>query len=121
MDLQTARRKWFAHGTVGVLLVGAGISVLFDAAYRRLSESVVEIWVAEGTLGFVLFMAGLSFFGSAVRYMVHMDRMMEYADRRARRHMKDRRRESRKLRLETDDAEIQVRSRKGHGPVPLEA
>lgn len=95
--------------------------MLFDAAYRRLSESVVEIWVAEGTLGFVLFMAGLSFFGSAVRYMVHMDRMMEYADRRARRHMKDRRRESRKLRLETDDAEIRVRSRKGHGPVPLEA
>ena len=95
--------------------------MLFDAAYRRLSESVVEIWVAEGTLGFVLFMAGLSFFGSAIRYMVHMDRMVEYADRKARRKTKQRRSDSRKLRLETDDADIRVRSRKGHGPVPLEA
>lgn len=65
-------------------MMGAGMSVIFDAAFRRFSEEIQEIWVAEGTLGFILFMAGFGFFGSSIRYMVHMDRIVEYSDRKAR-------------------------------------
>ena len=84
MELDIARKKWFRHGTIGTLMLGSGISVLFDAAYQRLSESVQEIWIAEGTFGFILFMAGMAFYGSAIRYMIHMDRIVEYSEKRAR-------------------------------------
>ncbi len=84
MNRETVRKQWLIHGTAGFLLVGAGVSVICDAAIRRLSESHWELWFGEGTVGLVLLMSGLAFFGSAVRYMVHMDRIAEYSDRRAR-------------------------------------
>ena len=84
MNQETARKRWWSHGTTGFLLLGAGLAVTLDAAVRRVSESQWEIWVGEGTLGLVLFMTGMAFFGSAVRYLVHMDRIAEYSERRAR-------------------------------------
>lgn len=84
MNLDTARKRWMTQGMVSFLLLGAGLSVVFDAAYRRIAEAHWEIWTAEGTLGLLLLMTGLAFFGSSVRYLVHMDRIAEYSDRRAR-------------------------------------
>ena len=85
MELQTARKRWSIQGTTGVLLIGGGLTIIVDAAYRRFSEEIAEIWWVEGTIGLVLFMTGLAFFGSAVRYLVHMDRIAEYSERKARR------------------------------------
>lgn len=84
MTLDTARKKWFAHGTTSFVLFGTGISVIFDAAFRRVVEVQWEIWVVEGLVGLMMMMVGLAFFGSSVRYMVHMDRINEYFDRKAR-------------------------------------
>ena len=103
MTLDTARKNWMAHGTVAFLLIGFGVSVIFDAAYRRMAESQWEIWVVEGTTGLILMMMGLAFFGSAVRYMVHIDRMHEYADRKARG----------RARKEREQTELQMRKTDG--------
>ena len=84
MKLEQARRRWWSHGTASFLLFGAGVSVIFDAAFRRMAEAHWEIWVIEGTIGLGLMMTGLAYFGSAVRYLVHMDRIAEHSDRRAR-------------------------------------
>lgn len=84
MNLDTARKRWMTQGTISFLLFGTGLSVVFDAAYRRIAETHWEIWAAEGTLGLILLMTGLAYFGSSVRYLVHMDRIAEYSDRRAR-------------------------------------
>jgi len=99
MTLETARKKWFAQGTVAFLLFGMGISVIFDAAFRRMTEAHWEIWVVEGTVGLCMMMVGLAFFGSAVRYMVHMDRIHEYSDRKARS----------RARQEREQTELQMR------------
>ena len=48
-----------------------------------MAEAHWEIWVVEGTAGLILTMAGLAYFGSAVRYLVHIDRINEYVDRKA--------------------------------------
>jgi len=84
MTLDTARKRWFSQGTTALLLIGAGLSAMFDAAFRRVSEAHWEIWAVEGPIGLIMTMIGLVFFGSAVRYLVHMDRIREYVDRRAR-------------------------------------
>ena len=99
MTLDSARKKWFTQGTIAFLLFGMGISVIFDAAFRRMTESYWEIWVVEGTVGLVTMMMGLAFFGSAVRYMVHMDRIHEYSDRKARS----------RARKEREQTELQMR------------
>ena len=99
MTLDSARKKWFTQGTIAFLLFGMGISVIFDAAFRRMTASYWEIWVVEGTVGLVTMMMGLAFFGSAVRYMVHMDRIHEYSDRKARS----------RARKEREQTELQMR------------
>ena len=99
MTLERARRQWLVHGTASFLLFGAGVSVIFDAAFRRMSEAQWEIWVVEGTVGLGLMMTGLAYFGSAIRHLVHMDRIAEYSDRRARSRARSR---SQKERVDID-------------------
>lgn len=91
MKLDVVKNRWRNHGFVGFFCCGAGVAVVFDAAYRRLTEAQWELWAAEGGLGLVLLLVGLAFFGSAVRYLVHMDRIAEYEDRKARHQSREQR------------------------------
>lgn len=109
MTLDIARKKWLTQGIASFLFFGAGVAVVFDAAFRRMMESHWELWAAEGGVGLFLMMAGLVFFGSSVRYMVHMDRIVEYSDRRAR----SRARKERKF------TEIQLRRSEGSQLKPV--
>lgn len=52
---------------VGLVLVGAGLSVAVDAAVRRAGGASRRRWVGQGTGGLVLLNTGLSVFGDAVR------------------------------------------------------
>ena len=73
---------WRRLAPGGLLLVGAGASVVADAATRRARRAVrgtvpgtasgtgrsgPTAWAAEGTLGLTLLGAGLSLFGEAVK------------------------------------------------------
>lgn len=52
---------------VGLVLVGAGLTVAMDASTRRAAGSPPGSWVSRGTVGLVLVGSGLSVFGDAVR------------------------------------------------------
>lgn len=102
MDLQKARKQLTLHGILGISCLMVGMAFIADGTYRRFSEPVVELWMSEIGLGFVAAFIGLLFFGSAVRFLVHMDRIAEYAERRERRHRESRR----KVVLPKKEAEI---------------
>ncbi|MEW1960493.1 hypothetical protein [Kineococcus sp. NPDC059986] len=61
MDDLTA---WKVLAPSGLLLVGAGVCVVTDAAVRRARRGR---WVGQGTAGLVTLNAGLSLFGEAVK------------------------------------------------------
>jgi hypothetical protein len=97
MELQTAQKNFVFQGVIGMALVGVGIVSAFDASFRRTTESIQEIWMVEFGVGFVACLMGLVFVGSAVRYLVHIDRIAEYSERKAR-HRSSQERRTRKAR-----------------------
>lgn len=58
---------WRRLAPLGLLLVGAGVSVVCDASNRRSRAAASAAWVGEGTVGLVVLNAGLSLFGEAVK------------------------------------------------------
>ncbi|NAZ85668.1 hypothetical protein [Kineococcus indalonis] len=60
-------RAWQRLAPLGLLLVGAGVCVVTDAATRRARGTAAGAWVAEGTAGLLGLNAGLSLFGEAVK------------------------------------------------------
>lgn len=82
--MEELRKRWLKHGSFGCLLIGAGLSILLDAAADRIAGMAWWGWVAQGTFALVMVMSGLGFFGSAVRYLVHMDRLQEREERQRR-------------------------------------
>lgn len=69
-DAQEDLAVWRRLAPSGLLLVGAGASVIADAATRRATRETAAgplVWVAEGTLGLTLVGAGLSLFGESVK------------------------------------------------------
>ncbi len=70
-DAEDDHRVWRRLAPSGLLLVGAGLCVLSDAATRkadaRTGGSGATAWVAEGTGALALVGAGLSLFGEAVK------------------------------------------------------
>ncbi len=89
MELETAQRKLAVHGTMGTVFLAIGVVAAFDAAFRRMSESIQELWMLELGVGMSFLLLGVIFGGSAVRYLVHVDRILEYSDRKARRRSSD--------------------------------
>lgn len=58
-------RVWWQLAPLGLLLVGAGVSVPIDAGARKARGA--GGWILEGTAGLVALNAGLSLFGEAVK------------------------------------------------------
>lgn len=62
--------RWFLEAPLGLILIGAGLSVFGQSViYKSRGESVKK-WFWWGTLSLVIFNAGLCIFGDSVRNRV---------------------------------------------------
>lgn len=62
------KKRWFIQGTLGIILAGAGASMLIEAGFYKHSDPGLWKWVAAGTLSLIVFMAGLVLMIDSIRY-----------------------------------------------------
>ncbi|MDX1995800.1 MAG: hypothetical protein SF029_25685 [bacterium] len=58
-------RQWSQLAPRGLLLIGAGVSLIGDAIIRKGED---RGWFWRGTLGLILLNAGLAVFGDAIKH-----------------------------------------------------
>lgn len=68
------KRRWLIFAPVGLVLVGAGLSMAIDAGFYRMSGAATLNWIAYGTAALIVFNSGLSFFGQAIIEKIKHDR-----------------------------------------------
>jgi hypothetical protein len=58
------KQKWQLFGSLGVLTIGFGLSLIGEATIRKGKS---EPWVLIGSLGLAIVNAGVSVFGDAIK------------------------------------------------------
>ena len=74
VNLSRIRRRWLFYSILGLILVGAGVSITGEAIILKGAGSTVTDWFLLGTAGLVVLNSGLSFFGRGVIERVRLDR-----------------------------------------------
>ena len=64
--------KWLFHSILGLLLIGAGLSVFGEALIQKMNAQNWHDWFWTGTLSLVIFNSGICIFGQGVIYRVAM-------------------------------------------------
>lgn len=59
----TTQVKWLVYAIAGLILIGAGVSIVGEAIVRK---AAADPWFWIGTAGLVVLNAGVSVFGQAV-------------------------------------------------------
>lgn len=68
------KQKWWLLSILGLLLVGAGLSIFGEALrLKMIPEANFTSWFWIGTLSLILINSGLSIFGRAIVYRVQME------------------------------------------------
>ena len=65
---------WLIKAPLGLILVGAGICMITEAAFFKHSGARDIEWIFAGTVSLVVFNAGLCIFGSSVLSRVRYER-----------------------------------------------
>lgn len=65
MDAATLRRRWLVYSIGGLILIGAGVSVVGEAIIMK-SRDLPWFWL--GTVGLVILNSGVSVVGQGVVY-----------------------------------------------------
>ena len=65
---------WLIKAPLGLILVGAGICMIVEAAFFKHSGAPPVEWIAAGTVSLVVFNAGLCVFGSSILSRVRYER-----------------------------------------------
>jgi hypothetical protein len=71
--LQQWKRKWLTLAVSGLILNGAGLSLMGEALIRKSGQQPFMDWFLLGTLALVLINAGISLVGGAVVVRVKME------------------------------------------------
>jgi len=61
-------QEWSENAPRGILLIGAGISVIGQAIVLKAQRKPSIQWFVFGFIGLILFNAGVSVFGEAVKH-----------------------------------------------------
>ncbi len=67
------KRKWLSLAISGLILNGAGLSLMGEALLRKGADLPFSQWFFIGTLALVLINAGISLIGGAVVVRVKME------------------------------------------------
>lgn len=79
-SLSYYRKKWFRLGTLSMLIIGFGISLIGEAIILKTNEAAWFEWTALGTFALIVFNAGICVFGESVACKVHYERKKEELD-----------------------------------------
>lgn len=61
-------QQWSEHAPRGLLLIGAGASIVGHAAGLKSRGKPAWQWILFGTLGLIVLNAGVAIFGEAVKH-----------------------------------------------------
>lgn len=67
--MRKLKRNWLGYSITGLILIGAGISIVGEANSLKMND---EPWFWLGTLGLVVLNSGVSIFGEGVVYRVRL-------------------------------------------------
>ena len=73
VNRMSTRTKWLILAPLGLVLIGAGLCVLTEAAYAKHAGAPFRQWFLWGTYSLILINGGLSLFGQAVRFRAQLD------------------------------------------------
>lgn len=73
VERMSTRTKWLLLAPLSLLLVGAGLCVLTEAAHAKHAGAPFRQWFWWGTYSLILINGGLSLFGQAVRFRAQLD------------------------------------------------
>ncbi len=66
--------RWIIQAPVGLILIGAGISMITDASHYKQSGAATLDWFLYGTLALVVFNSGLSLFVDAAIHKMRFEK-----------------------------------------------
>ncbi len=76
-------RRWFTQGTIGILMTGAGISMVIKAGFYKHTHPDNWKWIAAGTVSLIVLMSGLVLFVDSIRYRIrYEDEVRDKNDKR---------------------------------------
>lgn len=72
--MQAIKRKWLIFSILGLILIGAGLSLAIDAGFYRMQNPEGLNWIYYGTFALIVFNSGICCFGQGVIYRVKLDK-----------------------------------------------
>ena len=76
-DLNFQFRNWLIKAISGLVIIGAGASMVADAAIYRSTATATWPWVLYGTIALIVFNAGICVLGDAVKHRTHYERLKD--------------------------------------------
>lgn len=71
------KRRWFRLGTISMLLIGFGVSLIGEAIILKSNGGSLVEWVALGTFSLIVFNAGICVFGESVMCKMRSEKYLE--------------------------------------------